>query len=208
MRTTAKILLLSLLAVILSFAGMATPVHPALPGTTVRSAEESLDRQVLDCINEMRANPPAFYHKYIEHYIRQNASRFTAHYTHSLKKEMLHTTALPAFSTQQALQHAALLQLNYIASEGGRLTHSQGNTGFAQRMKNAGLHCLAENLYAAQDPSALQIVIDLLIDQNIPSLGHRKNLLNPAYGFIGIVHRTISAGGGKTIIVMDFGCKG
>lgn len=208
MKTTARILTLSLLAVILSFTGMTAPVHPASPGTIVSERQESLDQQVLDCINEMRANPPAFYHKYVEDYIRQNASRFTARYTRSLKKEMLHSPALPVFSTQQALRHAALLQLNYIASEGGRLTHSQGNTGFAQRMKNAGLHCLAENLYAAHDPSALQIVIDLLVDQNIPSLGHRKNLLNPAYGFIGIVHRTISAGGGKTIIVMDFGCKG
>jgi uncharacterized protein YkwD len=175
-----------------------------VPGWT---AKQSLDGDLLQCINEMRENPPAFYRKYVGPYIRENQSRFTRRYTESLRKTMLASAPLPLFSTQEALRQCASLQARYIASEGGRLTHSQGNVGFAERMKQAGLHCLAENLYAAHDPGALQVVIDLLIDQNIPSLGHRKNLLNAAYGFIGIVHKTISAGGGKTIVVMDFGCK-
>jgi hypothetical protein len=170
-------------------------------------AEQSLDGRILECINEMRGNPAAFYHQYVQPYIRENQHRFTPRYTESLRKALLRSSPLPLFSTQNALRQSARLQADYIASEGGQLTHSQGNIGFAERMRRAGLHCLAENLYAAHEPDARQVVIDLLIDQNIPSLGHRKNLLNPAYGFIGIVHKDISARGGKTIVVMDFGCK-
>lgn len=164
------------------------------------------NQQVLDYINEMRQNPAAFYKKYIPDYIKEKKSRFTSSYTHSLRKEMLAANPLPAFEASEDLEKTALLQLEYLSKFGGRkLTHEQGKINFSERMKRAGLHCLAENLYTADRPDALSVVIDLLIDQNVPSLGHRKNLLNPMYAFIGIVNGTPK--NGRTIIVMDFGCK-
>jgi uncharacterized protein YkwD len=178
---------------------------PAVKMDGLPETNHRLDKAVHSYINEMRENPKAYYHKYVENYIRQKSGRFTAKYTHSLKKAMLHAPSLPPFENNAVLVRAASLQLNYLGDNGGRLTHSQGNIGFAERMKRAGLHCLAENLYAAHDPKALEVVLDLMIDQNIPSFGHRKNLLNPMYTQIGIVSKTIS--GGKTIVVMDFGCK-
>lgn len=164
------------------------------------------DRAILDYINEMRADPKAFYQKYLEEYIKEKGSRFTAQYTRSLKKDMFHSPALPLFEPTATLRKTADLQLNYLAQYKGRmLTHEQGNIGFAQRMENAGLHCLAENLYAADNPQALDVVLDLLIDQGVPSFGHRKNLMSPMYTHIGIVSETPA--GGRMIVVMDFGCK-
>jgi hypothetical protein len=164
------------------------------------------DRAILDYINEMRSDPKAFYQKYVEEYIREKSARFTARYTRSLKKDMLHSPALPLFEPNTTLRKTAHLQLNYLAQYKGRmLTHEQGNIGFAERMNRAGLHCLAENLYAADHPKALDVVLDLLIDEGVPSFGHRKNLMSPVYTHIGIVSETPP--GGRMIVVMDFGCK-
>lgn len=173
------------------------------------SAEDEnnrFDRSILDYINEMRANPRAFYQKYVEEYIREKNRRFTVRYTRSLKKDMLHSPALPIFESNNVLRKTATLQLNYLAPYKGRmLTHEQGNISFAERMNRAKLHCLAENIYTADDPKALDVVLDLLIDEGVPSFGHRKNLMNPIYTHIGIVSKTPS--GGRMIVVMDFGCK-
>lgn len=164
------------------------------------------DRSILNYINEMRADPKAFYQRYLEDYIKEKSARFTSRYTHSLKKEMFNSPALPLFESNAVLRKTATLQLDYLAQYKGRmLTHDQGNIGFAERMNRAGLHCLAENLYAADDPKALEVVLDLLIDQGVPSFGHRKNLMNPMYTHIGIASETPP--GGRMIVVMDFGCK-
>ncbi|MGH2642952.1 MAG: CAP domain-containing protein [Chitinophagaceae bacterium] len=176
-------------------------IPPPLANETNR-----FDNAILDYINEMRADPKAFYKKYVEEYIREKKSRrFTYNYTHSLRKDMLHAEPLPLFQRNSTLRKTATFQLDYLAQyKGTRLTHEQGNIGFEQRMERAGLHCLAENLYAADDPKALDVVLDLLIDQGVPSFGHRKNLMNPMYTHIGIVSETPR--GGRMIVVMDFGC--
>jgi hypothetical protein len=166
---------------------------------------DHFNASVLTCINEMRSDPGKFYHKYVVPYIRQKGSRFTPQYTRSLEEAMLSSPSLPLFTSSPVLEHTADLQAGYLARfKGRRLTHDQGSTDFAERMKKAGLHCLAENLYTDDDPDPLEVVLDLLIDQNIPSFGHRKNLMNPVYTQIGIVNTTPK--GGRTIVVMDFGC--
>jgi hypothetical protein len=173
---------------------------------SVEDADNRFDRSILDYINEMRADPSAFYQKYVEEYIREKSRRFTARYTRSLKKDMFRSPALPLFESNSVLRKTASLQLNYLAPYKGRmLTHEQGNISFAERMNRAKLHCLAENIYTADDPKALDVVLDLLIDEGVPSFGHRKNLMNPMYTHIGIVSETPA--GGRMIVVMDFGCK-
>lgn len=166
---------------------------------------EKFSRQVLDYINEMRENPAAFYRRYVRDYIRQHPDRFTDYYTQSLRKDLLAAPALPVFHPDEALKQCAARQTAYLARLGGRkLTHDQGKKSFALRMKEAGLHCLAENLYTAQKLTPLQVVLDLLIDQRVSSLGHRKNLMNPQYDRIGIISQATSSG--YTLVVMDFGC--
>jgi uncharacterized protein YkwD len=169
-------------------------------------SDNRFNKKILEYINEMRRDPKSFYDKYLEDYIRQKKSRFTDKYIRSLKKTMYESPSLPLFETNSQLEKTALLQMNYLARYGGnKLTHEQGSISFADRMKNAGLHCLAENLYATDNPDALEVVLDLLIDQNVPSLGHRHNLMNPVYTRIGLVNKTFPEG--RTLVVMDFGCK-
>jgi hypothetical protein len=205
--------LIFLFPVFTSRAGAA--VHPGPPAVVdngdpgIPSKKQTdvnrLDREILQYVNEMRRDPKAFYHKYIPDYIKAHPGRFTSQYTRSLKQTMLAADPLPVFELSSPLKLCASRQYHYLAQfKGRRLTHEQGSVSFAERMKQVGLHCLAENLYDADDPKALAVVIDLLIDQHIPSLGHRKNLMNPMYVRIGIVSGTPA--GGRTIVVMDFGC--
>jgi hypothetical protein len=167
--------------------------------------DHHFEQKVLDYINEMRRDPKRFYKQYVKDYIRENESRFTSYYTHSLKNDLYQSPSLPPFKTSSALEKTASRQLRYLIRLGGTtLTHNRGRTSFGDRMREAGLHCFAENLYRAVNPDPLEVVLDLLIDQGVSSLGHRKNMLNPAYTSIGIQNDVAS--NDYNIIVMDFGC--
>lgn len=175
------------------------------PRTSASPGSEKFERMILDCINEMRRDPRRFYDKYLPDYIREKSGRFTASYTRSLKKDMYQAGSLTPFVRDPALEKCAALQFSYLARYKGKvLSHDQGSVDFGERMKRAGLHCLAENLYAAEDPDPVAVVLDLLIDQGVSSLGHRRNLLSPQFTHIGLASGTPR--GGRSLIVMDFGC--
>ncbi len=72
----------------------------------------------------------------------------------------------------------------------GRTGHtSSDGTDFADRVYGG----LGEKTYIAENCSygynndqAINIVVQLLVDANVPSLGHRKNILNPDLSAIGV----------------------
>ena len=88
----------------------------------------------------------------------------------------------------------------------GRTGHTSSNgTDFADRVYG-GLGektLIAENCsYGYNNDQAINIVIQLLIDENVSSLGHRKNILNPDLSAIGVAiapHATY-----EYMCVMDF----
>lgn len=97
----------------------------------------------------------------------------------------------------------------YHAADMGRTRRtghtSSDGTDFADRVYG-GLGektLIAENCsYGYDNDVALNIVIQLLIDENVPSLGHRKNILNPNLNAIGAAiapHKTYQFN-----CVMDF----
>lgn len=88
----------------------------------------------------------------------------------------------------------------------GRTGHtSSDGTDFADRVYG-GLGektYIAENCsYGSNNDQAINIVVQLLVDANVPSLGHRKNILNPDLSAIGVaiaLHATY-----EYMCVMDF----
>jgi|SRR5690625_1015515 len=165
------------------------------------------EKSILTYINELRNHPKNFYQKYIPAYLEKHKSRYTAYYTVSLKKTLLNQHPLPPFNTSQKLQNIARKQLRYLTHtlKGKKLMHNQGKISFAERVKGANLTCFAENLYRSTRNDPLAVVLDLLIDQGVSSLGHRKNLLHPKYNIIGI--QSAVAPNGYKVTVMDFGCE-
>ncbi|MCL6524437.1 MAG: CAP domain-containing protein [Thermoflavifilum sp.] len=167
-----------------------------------------MEKAILEVINRMRSHPAAFYTQVIEPYVRQKptAIHFTHSYVHSLRKEMLALSALPPLVENDTLQQTALeLARDIVEHQGGRLSHntSQG-LDFAQRFQQAGIGCGAENLYTGTHRTAEDVVADWLIDQGVPSLGHRKNLLHSSYTRAGLVVLTNPKG--QIWVVLDLGC--
>lgn len=201
------------LTLIAPFSGTAisTPMSSKpQPSEAVRMNTADLDRfeeQMVRYINELRADPARFYRSYLPDYIASQRGRFTEPYLRSLRRDLMAIRKpLPRLEPTGVLNRAAARQAAYLQRFHGRLlTHEQGRLSFLDRMRQTGLHCFAENLYQATDPSALQVVCDLLIDQGIPSLGHRRNLLSRNYDLIGFCTRSI--GDNLTLVVMDFGCR-
>lgn len=163
--------------------------------------------EILSYLNELRRDPPGFYHKYVKEYLRKKSNRFTSYYSESLRRTLLRQASLPPFQSNSTLKKLAAKQLHYLVHtlKGKALSHNQGSVSFAERIKGTGLHCFAENLYRFPHATPLEVVLDLLIDQGVSSLGHRKNMLNPMYTLIGITSAT--APNHYKITVMDFGCQ-
>ena len=120
-------------------------------------------------------------------------------YTRSLYKDLKSIQDLPVFYPEKDLYN--------IAEEHAEVSGKKGTTGHQRFEKRFGplmgkYREVAENCAYGYD-KAIDILIQLLIDEDIPDLGHRKNLLNPNLDSIGVSikpHKKF-----RTNCVMDFG---
>lgn len=156
------------------------------------------EKEILKVINEMRQDPQGFLEREVKPYIENHDLR-NNRYARSLIRELRDLEPLPSFSIDSSLQEMA----KTFAVKSGN--HGWfGHRNYSQRFDDCASHLAhdAENIqYGLQDP--LEIVIDLLIDIDVPSLGHRKNLLDPKYTVLGIGfadHKTYGC-----LTVMAFG---
>jgi hypothetical protein len=153
--------------------------------------------------NYSRLNPKAFWDSVVAP-ILNVYPQFNTSYAASLKRDLYRNQRLPMLKPNQTLiklaqSHAADL------SRGGNLSHSSTNGApFQQRVFKGGItRCAAENL-SLGIPNAVFSLVLLYLDEGIPDLGHRSNLLSPYYVEMGI-------GLSKTkndyvLVVQDFAC--
>lgn len=105
----------------------------------------------------------------------------------SLLKDLRSTKPMMALQPNEALSAVAK---KHAADMGkiGQIGHkSPDGTPFDKRVRKALPQSgyISENCdYGNSNP--LDIVMSLLVDQDVPSLGHRKNILNPVYKRIGV----------------------
>ena len=124
-------------------------------------------------------------------------------YMKSLRKDLDEVKNLPMLLPDKGLFKAA----EYHARDTGKnglVGHTSSNgTSFNKRLPKyvKGWNRLAENCsYGYQD--AASIVGQLLLDENVPSLGHRKSIINPELEYIGVSIQPHSKYGYNC--VMDF----
>lgn len=126
---------------------------------------------------------------FIEHIYNKNldfVNQFSASYRKSLIKELKKTKDVPVLKPAKGLTKSA----RYHAKDMGRTgktghRSSDGTDTFKRIKKYAKGGYMSENCqYGFSD--AIKIVLDLLIDDGISSLGHRKNILNSNYTFVGV----------------------
>lgn len=138
------------------------------------------EKRVIYYCNLARMNPKAFADTYVQPYVDSTGKKSS--YTNSLLRTLRTMQPLGALQPDEQLTRTAEAHAR-TSGKTGKTGHSGKNGRFK---KVANVYSLwGENCSYGYD-RALDIVMQLLIDQNIRNLGHRKNILNPQFTHVGV----------------------
>lgn len=159
-----------------------------------------IEKEIVYEINLFRSNPEKYandyiaplekyYEKKILHY-PNDKSILTVEGVKALREcvtELKKASSKSILQPSEALSKAASDHVK-DQSKTGKTGHTGSDrSDFKQRIERYGVwqKQIAENI-AYGNSSARQIVIFLLIDDGVQNRGHRKNLLHPAFGAVGV----------------------
>lgn len=151
------------------------------------------EKEVIRYINLVRMNGEKFFDSYIQPYIdRYNAVyspkiKPNNKYVKSLKTELYSLKSLPLLIPNEKLCLSATYHAKDMGKSGKTGHNSSDGASFAARMKKliGTEYYLSENCDYGFD-KGIDIVCDLLIDDGIVSLGHRKNILDTEIRLVGV----------------------
>jgi hypothetical protein len=154
------------------------------------------EKEVVYFLNLARRDPKDFAEKYIKPWLSSAEGK-------ECYQEMLKTKPMSVLKPSQTLSLAAQDHAKDMGDTG-----RQGHTGskgssLQTRIARHGKwqYTIGENCAYGYD-SAQEIVVGLLLDVGVPGRGHRKNILNPAFRFVGVGIRPHKGYG--TNCVQDF----
>lgn len=143
------------------------------------------EKKVVELMNQVRTNPQLFLKEVALPYIEENDFSRNR-YAKSLIRELDKLDSMQPLAFDSSLQKMS----EDFAEEAGKkgwIGHRRTDQRFEKYANHVDI--TAENLqYGFDDP--LDIVMDLLIDVDIPNLGHRKNILDPSFSIVGIAINT------------------
>ena len=157
--------------------------------------------EVLKIMNEVRTDPQSFLNGRLLPYLKEHELENNS-YAKSLVSELKIAKPVNALHSSPVLEKLAKGHAIDMG-EKGKIGHESSNgTTFVDRVrKKIKTGMIAENCDYG-NAEALDIVMSLLIDDGITSLGHRKNILHPTLQYVGIAiekHKTY-----RVNCVMDF----
>lgn len=163
------------------------------------------EKQMLYLLNLIRMDPSTFNKTFISAVKKTEGHDESDQYFGSLMKDL--SAASPCkelLLPHEQLYKAAEFHANDMGKKGTIGHESSDGTNAFKRIERfvtnyyAGM---AENCqYGSDEP--LDAVMQLMIDDGVPSLGHRKNIMNCFYKYVGISQRDHKSYGSNT--VMDF----
>jgi hypothetical protein len=182
-----------------------TEIVRFLSGFPGLSKLDSVEQENFYWINVLRKDPRGFSKTYITPFV----SQFTGldrGYVRSLQKTLDETDPLPLLAPAQVVQAEAQRHAIDMARNLKRISHSSSDgRSFGQRMDQAGIRgCGGENVFEGEEDALVALLL-LLIDSGVPSLGHRKALLNPAFNVMGVAAEP--SGEGRVYLVQLFSCQ-
>lgn len=181
-------------------------LYKSLSSSSAFSLLSQTEQESLYWVNYFRQNPRRFWNLVMKEFLLQFPEAKSA-YTRSLEADILKAPqSLPLLMPDSGLVRMASAHATDLKKRKGVISHtsSDGRT-FVQRIQAAGRYtCGAENIFNGSF-SGLESLISLLIDHGVPDKGHRLNLLDPKFQFIGISF--IALNPGKGILVQDFACR-
>lgn len=143
------------------------------------------EKETVLLMNLMRFDGAVFWDSIADPYITR-ADIPRTRYTRSLEKDLKATSRLKTLHPNETLYNAA--RKHAVASgKEGRLGHTSSAGTFQQRLKPLAkdFNYLLENCdYGSSE--ALDILMNLMIDEGLPEVGHRKNILHDKIDAVGV----------------------
>jgi uncharacterized protein YkwD len=151
------------------------------------------EKDVVLITNLVRVNPKLFLQVFLNDYV-QTSEFYTMQnpYVVSLQKELQQVKPLPPLKVEVFINQTAAGHAVFCGST-GHIGHKNFNQRSADITKKLKHDLVGENCGYIRT-HALDFVMDLLIDEDVPSLGHRKNILSSMYAFTGVSIRKFKDG--------------
>jgi uncharacterized protein YkwD len=141
------------------------------------------EKETIYLMNLARLNGKLFAETYVQEYIDNPENKIKKNqYTSSLISDLKNHKGAEPLLPQQDLFNCAKNHAEETGKKGtmGHENYSKRFKQFAPRYKYTGENCDYGN------SKALDIVMSLLIDDNVPDKGHRKNILKKEYLSVGV----------------------
>ena len=169
------------------------------------------EKQVVLYLNLARTDGKRFYQLFIPEFLEYYNSTFgdkilpNNKYLFSLKNDLKKVKGFGLLQPFKNLYLSATFHAQDMGKMGmtGHISSDGTNCNLRIQRYNPNIGCWSENCSYGM-VSAINIVCQLLIDNNISSLGHRTNILKPVQKMVGVgiaPHKVY-----RTNCVMDFSC--
>ncbi len=144
------------------------------------------EREVIYWTNFVRLKPSLFNSQVLAPFLKQFPV-IKSSYSHSLSQTLSRQLSLPPLKLSALLLKLSRYHAKDLTQYHRQLSHaSSDGLTFAQRTQQFGIQpCVAENLYQGKNNALVSLLL-LLIDTGVPSLAHRKNILDPSNLYIGV----------------------
>lgn len=150
------------------------------------SRSQNAIEEVVSILNAIRSDPQNFIVEYLNPYIKKN-NLSENKYVVSLIAELKAGRKMGTVQLSPIISKISKAHATDMGSRGKVGHNSSDGTTFDKRLRQKAKAggAIGENCdYGNEKP--IDIVMSLLIDDGIESLGHRKNILEPRFKWIGI----------------------
>lgn len=162
------------------------------------------DQQVAYYLNFARRNPKVFLDKAINVFV-EGHPEVRSGYIGSLQKEFKVLQPLSFISPDYAISQVALAHATDLRSHNTISHQSTNGKSFQERVGVVVKGCGSESIHAGMRFNALEAVLSLLFDFNVPDLGHRKSLLDRRFTRAGFGSSVVP--NKFSVLVIDFSCQ-
>jgi len=179
-------------------------LRESLNQTVAYSFLNQREQDVVYYLNYARQNPHIFLKNAINTFIL-NHPEVKSSYTLSLQKAFGSMNELPIIFPDVSITKVSRLHALDLSTHNTISHKSTDGRTFQDRVGPFMKGCGSESIHAAQKFNALEAVLSLLFDFNVPDLGHRKSLLDPRFSRAGY---GVSVNPKEFfVLVIDFSCQ-
>lgn len=142
------------------------------------------EKEIMMIMNLVRMYPQAFVAIVENEYRGNKSSRYYTSLIATLKRSPSSRPLQPHPTVTRASRYHAL-DMGTTGRTGHISTNGDSGIQRVSKVMNRSIAAWAENCsYGYDNPK--EIIIQLLVDEGIPSLGHRENILEPRYTHAGV----------------------